>query len=172
MDNYLIILLSLVLFYYVLMVYLKNKNSKQTFAENGPNPLGTNPVGTNPVGTNPVGTNPVGTNPVGPDKLETYHLDTRYDYPTTPPVNPEVYKSLLVNNIPVENGLYSNQEIIDNGYILDQNNNGNTNQLDYSGGSSQLIKIPLQMNEPYNEQLRSQEILITPYNKIKYSSSC
>ena len=157
MDNYLIILLSLVLFYYVLMVYLKNKNSKQTFAENGPNPLGTNPVGTNPV---------------GPDKLETYHLDTRYDYPTTPPVNPEVYKSLLVNNIPVENGLYSNQEIIDNGYILDQNNNGNTNQLDYSGGSSQLIKIPLQMNEPYNEQLRSQEILITPYNKIKYSSSC
>jgi hypothetical protein len=26
------------------------------------------------------------------------------------------------------------------------------------------------MNDPYNEQLRSQEILITPYNTIKYKN--
>ena len=29
--------------------------------------------------------------------------------------------------------------------------------------------IPLQMNEPFNEQLRSQEVMITPYNRIKYN---
>jgi hypothetical protein len=32
-----------------------------------------------------------------------------------------------------------------------------------------MIEIPLQMNYPNdNEQLRSQKILVTPYNKIKY----
>jgi hypothetical protein len=46
----------------------------------------------------------------------------------------------------------------------------NTNQLYYSGGTTEMIKIPLQYNVPYEpEQLRSQDILITPYNRIKYS---
>jgi hypothetical protein len=32
-----------------------------------------------------------------------------------------------------------------------------------------LLEIPLQLNDPYNEPLRSQMQLITPYNKVKYS---
>jgi hypothetical protein len=104
-------------------------------------------------------------------ETDIYHLDTRYEYPTVPPANPNVYKSLLVKSVPASSSLYSGQEFSTNDYILDQNQieYNNTNQLDYSGGSTQLLKIPLQMNEPYNEQLRSQEILITPYNKIKYN---
>jgi hypothetical protein len=32
----------------------------------------------------------------------------------------------------------------------------------------ELLKVPLQMNVPYDEQLRSQIISVTKYNKIKY----
>jgi len=117
------------------------------------------------------------------EKTDVYHLDTRFDYPTVPPVNPMAYKTLMTTSIPVEHGLFSTQENIRNGntesYILDQNGQQNgqqngvpsTNQLNYSGGTTQLLKIPLQMNEPYNEQLRTQEVLITPYNRIKYQIS-
>ena len=102
-----------------------------------------------------------------------YHLDTRFDYPSLPPVNPNVYKSLLVSSLPADNGLYSTQGYDTDGYSLNQtNSSGSTNQLDYSGGSTQIIKIPLQTNHPFNEQLRSQEIMITPYNKVKYSKDC
>ena len=76
----------------------------------------------------------------------------------------------MLNSIPTNNDLYTTQNYSTNDYDLNQPINNNTNQLNYSGGSTQLIKIPLQMNEPYNEQLRSQEILITPYNKIKYGN--
>ncbi len=105
---------------------------------------------------------------------QVYKLDTRSDYPTVPPVNPNVYKSLIVNSIPVENGLYSNQPYDINGYQLQQDppaNRSQTNQLVYSGGTTQIIKVPLQMNEPFNEQLRTQEIMITPYNRIKYETN-
>jgi hypothetical protein len=103
---------------------------------------------------------------------QVYHLDTRFEYPTIPPVNPIAYKSLVVNNVPVDKGLYSNQEIGKMGYILDQNNVNvqYNNQLETSGGNMELIKIPLQFNDPYDEQLRTQEILITPYNRIKYKN--
>lgn len=102
---------------------------------------------------------------------EIYKLDTRYLFPTVPPVNPITYKTMILNEIPVDKDLYSNQEHVD-GFILDQNNlKTQTNQLNYSGGTTQMIKIPLQMNEPFEEQLRSQEILITPYNRIKYSTT-
>jgi hypothetical protein len=100
---------------------------------------------------------------------EVYKLDTRYKYPTLPPVNPNIHQAVVLNSVPAEHDLFSKQELV-NGYILNQNENGSTNQLDYSGGTTQLIKIPLQMNDPYNEQLRSQEILITPYNTIKYKN--
>ena len=102
--------------------------------------------------------------------VDVYHLDTRFEYPTVAPVNPIAHKTLTVNRVPVDHGLFSNQENCQS-YILDQNNRlppNITNQLDYSGGTTQLLKIPLQMNEPYNEQLRTQEVLITPYNRIKY----
>ena len=103
-------------------------------------------------------------------KKEVYLNDTRYNYPLTPPVNPNVYKTEVINSIPVNTDLYTSQEYSTTDYILDQPTISNTNQLNYSGGSTQLIKIPLQMNEPFDEQLRSQEILITPYNKIKYGN--
>ena len=80
--------------------------------------------------------------------------DSRYEYPLNPPVNPIVNQSVVENIIPVPNEL-------------------NTNELVYSGGTNQLLKIPLQMNDPnLNEQLRSQNVLITPYNEIKYSTTC
>ena len=89
-----------------------------------------------------------------------HYLDTRYHYPELPPANPIVEKSVLLTVIPANSDLYSPMGNI----------GSPTNQLDYSGGTTEMIKIPLQMNVPYDEQLRSQEILITDYNKIKYSS--
>lgn len=35
---------------------------------------------------------------------------------------------------------------------------------------TELLQIPLQSNDPYNEPLRTQDILITDYNKIKYGN--
>ena len=103
-----------------------------------------------------------------PDK-QVYNLDSRFDYPTVPPVNPTVYNSTVLNEISTDPDLFSNQEMVD-GFILNQTNKSG-NQLVYSGGTTELIKIPLQLNEPNNEPLRSQEILITPYNQIKYKSN-
>jgi hypothetical protein len=147
--NYLIILISLVVFFSILVIYLKKKNStfdETTLIKNNQNI----------------------------EQQQVYKLDTRYDYPLNAPVNPIAYKSVVLNSVPVSKNLYSNQEIDSTGYILNENMNENqdTNQLNYSGGSTQLIKIPLQFNEPYNEQLRTQDVLITPYNKIKYGMNC
>ena len=104
-----------------------------------------------------------------------YQLDSRYKYPDNPPVNPITEYSQVVSKIIPSNDLYTPfnnyYEISDSEYsILD---NPTLNELNYSGGSTKLIKIPLQMNEPnHYEQLRSQNELITPYNKIKYSNNC
>ena len=83
------------------------------------------------------------------------NFDTRYTFPYNPPVNPMIMNTLLVNKIQGSSELFG--ETADN--LLDD---------------QELIKIPLQFNDPYNEQLRSQNVLITPYNRIKYStkSSC
>ena len=137
--NYLIILTSLLVFFSVIIIFLKKKQNMTKTKEIIQTPQ------------------------------EVYKLDTRYDYPLNPPVNPIVYKSVVLNSVPVSTGLYSNQEMDSN--LLNENEN-NTNQLNYSGGTTQLIKIPLQFNEPYNEQLRTQDILITPYNRIKYGMNC
>jgi hypothetical protein len=132
--KYLIILISLVVFFSIITIYLKNKDKFKTKEINS-------------------------------KEQPVYKLDTRYDYPLNPPVNPIAYKSVILNSVPVSKDLYSNEE-------MESTETMDTNQLNYSGGSTQLIKIPLQFNEPYNEQLRTQEILITPYNKIKYGINC
>ena len=142
----LIILASLIVFFTIIVVYSKNKDIKQGFQEE---PL---------------------LKPLNEQNGDVYKLDTRYDFPNVPPVNPMVYRTEILNNVPADRGLYSNQEYIKE-FILDENQELKTNQLNYSGGTTQIIKIPLQMNEPYNEQLRSQEVLITPYNRIKYSTT-
>ena len=80
-----------------------------------------------------------------------YLLDSRYRYPNNPPVSPNVFHSEIVSGIPGSQELYG--EPVSN--LLDDN---------------ELIKIPLQYNTPNQEALRSQDILITPYNRIKYST--
>ena len=100
---------------------------------------------------------------------EVLPLDTRYKFPLLSPVIPLVYSAEILDTIQPSSDLYSSQEGMFN--LLNQPQSGKLNELDYSGGKTQLIKIPLQMNEPYNEPLRSQDILITPYNRIKYSVS-
>jgi len=87
--------------------------------------------------------------------------------PTLPPVNTNVEKAKVITSIPASQDLYTkgNEQYM----VLDTEPEPNTNQLLYSGGSPQLISIPLQMNDPNeNESLRSQQILVTDYNKIKY----
>ena len=148
MDNYLIILTSLIVFFTIFLFYSKNNDIKQSFQEKLPLQQDNKKL----------------------QQVNVYPLDTRYNFPTKGPVNPNVYNSEIINSLPADKGLYSNQEII-NEYILGQNKDIETNQLNYSGGTTEIIKIPLQFNEPYNEQLRSQEILITPYNRIKYSTT-
>jgi len=144
MDTLIIVLIIGIVF---ILCYSKNKQSQFTKLEQE------QPI------INKVKNNP-----------EVHYLDTRYDYPNVPPVNPNAYKTLLVSSIPANSDLYSNQGFNIDGYILNQDENvDNTNQLEYSGGSTQILKIPLQMNEPFNEQLRSQEVMITPYNRIKYN---
>jgi hypothetical protein len=110
-------------------------------------------------------------------KLEQVHyLDSRYKYPYDPPVNPITMLSEVVTDIKPNSDLYTPftnfYEINDseNSIITPENN---TNELNYSGGKNVLLKVPLQMNYPNEyEQLRSQNILITPYNKNKYSNNC
>jgi hypothetical protein len=141
MDCYLSILVSLVAFFCAILLYVKYNYPQDNFAI-----------------IPDVFKPPMDITPVVVSK-DIHYLDTRYRYPTLPPVNPNIKKSILLKVIPANSDLYSPLGNI----------GSPTNQLEYSGGTSEIIKIPLQMNVPYDEQLRSQEILITDYNKIKYS---
>ena len=94
--------------------------------------------------------------------------DTRMENPYLPPVSPNAKNLVVLEKFGSSQDLYSNQDPEIKYSVLDTPPAENVNELAYSGGDTQLIKIPLQYNEPYNEQLRTQNILITPYNKIKY----
>ena len=96
--------------------------------------------------------------------------DTRMQYPLLPPVSPMVRDRVIRKDIPANSDLYSSQTYTTKDYVLDTPPTPNTNELVYSGGDTQMISIPLQYNYPFNEQLRSNNILITPYNKIKYGT--
>lgn len=154
-NNYLMIIISLIGFYILVIIYLKYiKPSNFT-------PL-TSSIPDIQRAERPITILPE------PDIYLTE--DTRIQYPLLPPVNPMARKRVIDKNIPVNKDLYTSQTDETTNYILDTLETINTNQLDYSGGETQLIKIPLQFNEPYDEQLRTQEILITPYNKVKYGT--
>jgi len=100
-----------------------------------------------------------------------YLQDTRKNYSTLPPVNPIAKQSIIKDNIQVSPDLYINQTYDSKYTLVNSPPPESANELYYSGGTNQLIQIPLQYNNPYEpEQLRSQDILITPYNRIKYSS--
>ena len=76
------------------------------------------------------------------DAFNLNSMDTRYSFNLFPPVNP---------------------------VSLDKTNVFYGAPFEYSGGNTALINIPLQTNVPFDEPLRSQSVLVTPYNQIKYS---
>jgi hypothetical protein len=101
-------------------------------------------------------------------------VDSRIKYSTLPPVAENVVSAVIKDTIPANPDLYYPGSYDSVYSSIDAPSDvENTNQLDYSGGKTQLIQIPLQYNDPYQpEQLRSQDILVTPYNKIKYGTKC
>ena len=91
--------------------------------------------------------------------------DTRMQFSALPPVNPIVRKRVIIDSKPINQDLFT--PYFDNYSILDTPPTPNTNELN----GNNLIEIPLQMNYPNeNEILRSQKILVTDYNKIKYGN--
>ena len=100
------------------------------------------------------------------DQDKVHLRDSRYKFHESSPVNPTTEKSVVYGTSIPSGEMY---------YPFDQSKGfkwDSLNQLNYSGGNTQLLRIPLQMNEPNsNEMLRSQDILITPYNRIKYSNT-
>lgn len=153
-NNYLIIILALMVFYLVLMMYLKH--NKQNFS---------------PVNSRiPDIVNQPSYHDEIQKQPDVYLTeDTRMSFPALAPVNHNAKNRIIENIKPASPLLYSTQPYDTNYYLLDTPPDIlNTNELLYSGGETQLIKIPLQYNSPTNEQLRSQDILVTPYNKIKY----
>ena len=96
--------------------------------------------------------------------------DTRQQFSDLPPVNPMVRKTKTITSLQSSPDLFTDQPYNSKFSILDMPTSP-SNQLLYSGGETSMLEIPLQMNYPNDdEQLRSQKILVTPYNKIKYGS--
>ena len=91
--------------------------------------------------------------------------DTRMKYSKLPPVNPMVLDSKLINNLPASPVLFNDGPLPNTNFLVSNTENSNLLQMD---GVNQMIQIPLQMNNPYNEPLRTYDVLVTPYNKIKY----
>ena len=152
-NNYMFLIIILTVFFLVFMVYIKY-NIPQPFT-----PLDSRIPDIEQTPPFPV-------IKVQPDLYKTE--DTRLQYPTLPPVNPNVRNTIIRKRVKADKDLYNVQPYDTADYILDVPLEQNTNELLYSGGDTTLLEIPLQYNEPYSEQLRSQEVLITPYNKIKY----
>ncbi len=95
--------------------------------------------------------------------------NSRIEYPYNPPVNTNIKGSFIINKKIPSSDLYSNLAMVNGGKQLSpEPMQQNINELNYSGGSSTILEIPLQYNYPTNEILRSQKILITDYNKNKY----
>ena len=152
-NNYLILVAALLAFYVILMLYIRS--SKQSFT---------------PVDSGiPAVEQPPQLDIILPEENIYITEDTRMQYPLLPPVNPMIRRRVIRDTIPANPDLYTSQTYTTNDSVLDTPS-VNTNELLYSGGETQMLSIPLQFNYPYNEQLRSQDILITPYNKIKYGN--
>ena len=166
---YISILVSLLAFFCAILAYLKYfyspkvQFSKVELSTNGL----ASQVG---AGVEQLNSLQEATNEIPSTDTPVHLLDTRNKYSEIPPVNPTVEQSQILKVVPANEDLYSSQDFSTDYYLLDQPTGTPTNQLDYSGGATEIIKIPLQFNVPTDEQLRSQEILITDYNKIKYGS--
>jgi hypothetical protein len=159
MDNindYLAIVAVLLAFYVVMMLYLKYGYRASQFT---------------PVDSGiPDVERPPQLVPILPQRNVYETEDTRMQYPLLPPVSPMVRGTIRKDVIPANQDLYTSQSYDTSNGILDTPPTQNTNELLYSGGDTQMISVPLQYNYPYNEQLRSSNILVTPYNKIKFGN--
>ena len=100
------------------------------------------------------------------DKI-VHELDSRYRYPELPPANPMVDGTYVETFSPSSSDLYSRQTYTSRYALLNQPDINGANDLN---NNVSIIKIPLQYNEPYEEPLRSQAILVNDYNKIKYGN--
>ena len=157
MDNindYLAIVAVLLAFYVVIMLYLKYGYRASQFT---------------PVDSGiPDVERPPQMVPILPQQNVYETEDTRMQYPLLPPVSPMVRGTIRKDVMPAEQDLYTIQSYDTYNGILDTPPAQNTNELLYSGGDTQMISVPLQYNYPYNEQLRSYNTLVTPYNKVKF----
>ena len=155
-NIYLIIVAALLGFYLLVMLYIKYgyRTSKFTPVSSGIPDIEQEPLNIPLI--------------YEPNVYET--SDTRMQFPLLPPVNPMVRNRIIKNVIPANPDLYTSQTYESSDYILDTPPTEDTNQLLMTNGENQMISVPLQINYPYTEQLRSQDILITPYNKVKYGN--
>ena len=151
-DNYLLLIIMLISFFIVILVYIKyfyKQNSKFSPIDSRIPNLETQNYNINLNAE--------------PNVYQTE--DTRMQFSALPPVNPMVRKRVIIDSEPVSQDLFT--PYFDNYSILDTPPTPNTNELN----GNNLIEIPLQMNYPNeNEILRSQKILVTDYNKIKYGN--
>jgi len=165
-NNYLFILTGLIAFFVIIIIYLKFNYQRFTEITERLTPA-TKMTSMSPIGVLNNYKRPEHYLYSGCDtNIQKY--DSRYQFSDLPPVNPVVGATMIQSVLPVEHDLYSTQGYIAPYTELDPSPPGPTNQLDYSGGVGKMINIPLQFNAPYDEQLRTQPILITDYNKIKY----
>jgi len=155
-NSYLVLIAGLMGFYLILLIYLKYfyKENKDNFT---------------PTESKIPDVERKTQNPQIQQESNVYETeDTRQEFYELPPVNPMVRRSKTLNSIQSSPDLFTDQPY-DTDYSILDTPASITNELVYSGGETSMIEIPLQMNYPNtNEQLRSQKILVTPYNKIKY----
>lgn len=137
-NSYLLILTGLIAFFAAIVLYLKFNYQKFTNCSLSPIDV----------------VRPFNIDYLNNNVQDVQSEDTRYRYGYLPPVNP------FVNNTTRETNILSSPDL---SLCCDQGN-----LLEYSGGMSQMLTIPLQYNDPYNEPLRSTDILVTDYNRIKY----
>jgi len=153
-NDYLAIVLALMVFYVIVMMYVKYGYRASQFT---------------PVDSGiPDVERPPQLVPILPQQNVYETEDTRMQYPLLPPVSPMVRGTIRKDVISANQDLYTSQTYDTNNGILDTPPTQNTNELLYSGGDTQMISVPLQYNYPYDEQLRSSNILVTPYNKVKF----
>jgi|APCry1669190156_1035279.scaffolds.fasta_scaffold19161_2 hypothetical protein len=164
MDCYLKIFIYLLIFFTIVIIYLRFGYAKPTYSGFTAVPVHKNYMIAEGLGTT---VDQKLTNDAYDPNI--YQFDTRYVYSTLPPVNPMVNYSTVLTSIPAEYDLYTTEGYHSfDGNELDVPYDPNTNQLYYSGGNTTMINIPLQMNDPFDEPLRSHTVLVTDYNKIKY----
>ena len=153
-NDYLTIVVVLMAFFVIIMLYIKYGYMSSQFS---------------PVDSGiPDVERPQQLVPILPEQNVYETEDTRMQYPLLPPVSPMVRGTIRRETIPANQDLYTSQSYDTNNGILDTPPTPNTNELLYSGGDTQMISVPLQYNYPYNEQLRSYNTLVTPYNKVKF----